>query len=103
MKAEPDSRIVKGKDVKFSIDDLEAIGVSQWDGVRNYQARNIMQSMHKGDLVFFYHSNTKTPGICGLMTVEREAYVDHTAFDESHPYFDIKSKKEKPTWFMGTC
>ncbi|OCF35896.1 hypothetical protein I316_02390 [Kwoniella heveanensis BCC8398] len=50
MKAEPDSRIVKGKDVKFSVDDFEEIGVSPWDGVRNHEAKKIMkEKMKLGD------------------------------------------------------
>ncbi|RIA97052.1 PUA-like domain-containing protein [Glomus cerebriforme] len=103
MKAEPDSRIVKGKDVKFSINDLADMpdGVSQWDGVRNYEARNIMKDKMKiGDKVLFYHSNCKTPGIAGLAEIVKEAYPDYTAFDEFHPYYDPKSNKDNPRWFM---
>ncbi|KAK7696145.1 hypothetical protein QCA50_000796 [Cerrena zonata] len=66
MKAEPDSRIVKGKDVKFSVDDFEAAGTTPWEGVRNAEARNIMKSMHVGDKVLFYHSNCKNPGIAAF-------------------------------------
>lgn len=51
MKAEPESRIEKGKDVKFSVDDFEAVGTSPWEGVRNYQARNFMKEMRAGDKV----------------------------------------------------
>ncbi|CAB4391177.1 unnamed protein product [Rhizophagus irregularis] len=103
MKAEPNSRIVKGKDVKFSIDDLADMpdGVSQWDGVRNYEARNIMRDKMKvKDKVLFYHSNCKTPGLAGLAEIVKEAYPDYTAFDESHPYYDPKSNKDNPRWFM---
>ncbi|CAI2181852.1 12397_t:CDS:10 [Funneliformis geosporum] len=103
MKAEPESRIVKGKDVKFSIDDLANMhnGVSQWDGVRNYEARNNMKNgMKIEDKVLFYHSNCKTPGIAGLAEIVKEAYPDYTAFDEFHPYYDPKSNKDNPKWFM---
>ncbi|KAI9331669.1 thymocyte nuclear protein 1 [Zopfochytrium polystomum] len=100
MKAEPESRLEKGKDVKFSIDDLAAVGHSSWDGVRNHEARNNMQSMRVGDLVLFYHSNCKQPGIAGIAKVSKLAYPDHTAWDSSHPYFDKKSNPEKPTWYM---
>ncbi|ORX65720.1 DUF55-domain-containing protein [Linderina pennispora] len=103
MKAEPESRIVKGKDVKFSIDDLYEMkdSTSCWDGVRNYEARNIMRDKMKiGDKVLFYHSNCKTPGIAGTATVVREAYPDYTAFDPEHPYYDPKSKADVPKWFM---
>ncbi|KAJ3193976.1 Thymocyte nuclear protein 1 [Irineochytrium annulatum] len=101
MKAEPDSRIIKGIDVKFSIDDLEEIKVSPWDGVRNHTAKNIMRDrMRVGDQVLFYASNTKVPGITGLCKVAKPAYVDHTAFDTKHPYYDAKSDKTNPRWFM---
>ncbi|KAL8778682.1 MAG: hypothetical protein Q9213_007296 [Squamulea squamosa] len=99
MKAEPDSRVEKGKDVKFSIDDLEkAVEPEAWDGVRNPAARNNMRSMLKGDLAFFYHSNCKTPGIVGIMEVVGEHSVDESAFDKEHPYYDEKSTRDKPKW-----
>ncbi|ORY28039.1 EVE domain-domain-containing protein [Naematelia encephala] len=97
MKAEPDSRVVKGKDVKFSVDDFEAMGTSPWDGVRNHEAKNIMKSKMKvGDKVLFYHSNTKVPGIFALAEVAREGYPDRT----SHPYYDPKTSQSSPTWYM---
>ncbi|KAJ8087207.1 hypothetical protein PM082_006037 [Marasmius tenuissimus] len=68
LKAEPDSRIVKGKDVKFSVDDFESVKTSPWEGVRNYEARNLMKEMKTGDKALFYHSNCKNPGssqFCG--------------------------------------
>ncbi|KAI9891673.1 MAG: hypothetical protein M1814_002423 [Vezdaea aestivalis] len=99
MKAEPESRIVKGVDVKFSIDDLKAQGGPEaWDGVRNYVARNHIRSMKKGDFAFFYHSNCKNPGIVGIMEIVQEATTDETAFDASHPYFDPKDSPEKAKW-----
>lgn len=94
MKSEPDV---------FGIDHLaEMPGQTEhWDGVRNYQARNMMRDQMKvGDLVFFYHSNTKVPGIVGIMEVVREGYPDHTAFDPEQKYYDPKSDPEKPRWFM---
>ncbi|KAJ1921044.1 hypothetical protein H4219_000902 [Mycoemilia scoparia] len=109
MKAEPESRIVKGKDVKFrqnikySIDDLADMEnqTSPWDGVRNYEARNIMRDRMKiGDEVLFYHSNCKQPGIAGLCEVVRDAYPDFTAFDKDHPYYDPKSDEKAPRWFV---
>ena len=67
----------KGKDVKFSIDDLKtATEPEPWDGVRNPTARNNMRLMMKGDLAFFYHSNCKVPGIVGTMEVVREHSTD---------------------------
>ncbi|RKO87330.1 PUA-like domain-containing protein [Blyttiomyces helicus] len=101
IKAEPDSRLTNGVDVKFSIDDLAAKGTSSWDGVRNYQARNIMRDQMKlGDQCFFYHSNTKMPGIVGIAEVCRESYPDFTAFDPAHPYYDPKSDAANPKWMM---
>ncbi|KZV87365.1 DUF55-domain-containing protein [Exidia glandulosa HHB12029] len=101
MKAEPDSRVVKGKDVKFSVDDFEVAGTTAWEGVRSYEARNIMRDkMRVGDKVLFYHSNCKNPGIAALAEVSKEAYPDHTAWDASHPYYDAKTDKDKPRWYM---
>ena len=92
MKSEPDT---------FSIDDLKAVKTEPWDGVRNYQARNMMRDqMKKGDKIFFYHSNCKVPGVVGLMKVVREAYPDHTAHDPESKYYDPKSSEEAPRWFM---
>jgi predicted RNA-binding protein with PUA-like domain len=94
MKSEPDV---------FSIDDLAARPGRRdyWDGVRNYQARNMMRDqMRKGDQVFFYHSNCEHPGIVGIAEVVREGYVDHTAFDSQSPYHDPKSNRDDPRWYM---
>ncbi|KAI0722477.1 PUA-like domain-containing protein [Earliella scabrosa] len=100
MKAEPDSRIVKGKDVKFSVDDFESAKTTPWEGVRNAEARNLMKEMVVGDKVLFYHSNCKNPGIAAFAEVSKEAYPDYTAWDTSHPYYDAKTDKEKPKWYM---
>ena len=94
MKSEPDV---------FGVDDLmKAAGKTDtWDGVRNYQARNMMRDeMKKGDLVFFYHSNCKEPGIAGIMKIVREGYPDHTAFDPDEKYYDPKSDPDNPRWYM---
>ncbi len=92
MKSEPDT---------FGIDHLEANRTEPWDGVRNYQARNMMRDeMKKGDRVFFYHSNCKEPGVVGLARVEREGYPDFTAFDPAQKYYDPKSDPQKPRWYM---
>jgi len=78
FKSEPESRMQNGREMKFSLDDLaaEKDGTAHWDGVRNFEARNCMQRMKKGDLGFFYHSNTKKsrPGIVGIVKVVKEAY-----------------------------
>ncbi|KIY51689.1 DUF55-domain-containing protein, partial [Fistulina hepatica ATCC 64428] len=101
LKAEPNSRFVKGKDVKFSIDDFEAVKVSPWEGVRNYEARNLLREMEIGDKALFYHSNCKCPGECWpSLQVSKKAYPDHTAWDESHPYYDPKTDRDNPRWYM---
>ena len=89
MKSEPDA---------YSIDNLKKDGVTLWDGIRNYQARNFMRKMNKGDKVFFYHSNCKPPGIVGLMEVIDLNIIDPTQFDKESKYFDPKSKPENPRW-----
>ncbi|XP_059041565.1 thymocyte nuclear protein 1 isoform X7 [Mustela lutreola] len=72
MKSEPESRLEKGVDVKFSIEDLKAEPkqTACWDGVRNYQARNFLRAMKLEQEAFFYHSNCKEPGIAGLVKVD---------------------------------
>ncbi|KAJ7666169.1 PUA-like domain-containing protein [Mycena polygramma] len=100
LKAEPDSRVVKGKDVKFSVDDFEAAKTSPWEGVRNYEARNLMKEMKLGEKALFYHSNCKNPGIAAFAEVSKEAYPDNSAWDSAHPYYDPKTKQDDPKWFM---
>lgn len=102
MKSEPESRIEKGVDVKFSIEDLKAQPeqIACWDGVRNYQARNFLRAMKLEDEAFFYHSNCKEPGIVGLMKIVKEAYPDHTQFEKNNPHYDPSSKEDNPKWFM---
>lgn len=93
---------MKSEPSEFSIDDLKNLPgkTEPWDGVRNYQARNMMRDeMKKGDRVFFYHSNCKEPGIVGLMTVHKEGYADHTAFDPEDKHYDPKSDPDNPRWF----
>jgi predicted RNA-binding protein with PUA-like domain len=95
--------LMKSEPTAFSIDDLKDMPkqTEHWDGVRNYQARNMMRDQMKvGDQVFFYHSNCKVPGIVGIMEVVRESYPDHTAYEPQSKYFDPKSSPEKPRWFM---
>ena len=95
--------LMKSEPSEFSIDDLEQRPeqIEHWDGVRNYQARNMMRDdMKSGDQVFFYHSNCDEPGIVGLARVVREAYPDHTAFDPDDKHYDPKSRLESPSWYM---
>ncbi|CDR49767.1 RHTO0S32e00430g1_1 [Rhodotorula toruloides] len=101
VKAEPESRIEKGVDVKFSIDDLERVKVSSWEGVRNHQANSYLRDQMKKDhLCLFYASNCKVPGVTGIAKVVKEGYPDHNAWDPKHPYYDPKSDPDKPRWYM---
>ncbi|HEX5435708.1 MAG TPA: EVE domain-containing protein [Gemmatimonadaceae bacterium] len=94
FKSEPDS---------FSWDDLlkSPRRTTCWDGVRNYQARNLLRDdIKKGDLVFFYHSSVDPTAIVGVAEVVHEGYPDPTAFDRKAHHFDPKSDPTKPTWYM---
>lgn len=93
MKSEPET---------FSVDDLASAPkqTEHWDGVRNYQARNFMRAMRRGDQAFFYHSNCAEPGIVGIVRVVREAYPDFTALDPNSSYFDPKSSASNLRWDM---
>ena len=73
---------------------------TSWDGVRNYQARNFMRAMKRGDLAFFYHSSCAEPGVVAIVEIVREAYPDLTAQDKSSEYYDTRSTPEKPIWDM---
>jgi len=91
MKSEPDA---------FSIDDLARVEIEPWDGVRNYQARNMLRDqMQIGDQVFFYHSNCEIPGIVGIAEIATSGYPDDTAHNPDAKYYDPKSTAENPRWY----
>lgn len=93
--------LVKSEPGAYSIDDMEKDGITFWDGVRNYQARNFMRDeMKKGDRVLFYHSNADPNAVVGICEIVKEGSPDHTAFDPIDKHFDPKSDKENPTWIM---
>jgi len=93
--------LMKSEPSEYSIDHLKRDKVEHWDGVRNYQARNMMRDQMKiGDLAFLYHSNCDEIGIVGVMTIHKESYPDHTAFDPKDKHYDPKSDPDKPRWFM---
>ena len=93
---------MKSEPAVFSFDDLKARpgSTDHWEGVRNYQARNYMKEMKKGDFMLFYHSNCEVPGVVGIAEIVREAYPDHTAYDLLSQYYDPKSLPDKPRWSM---
>ena len=82
----------------YSMDDLRRDRRTMWEGVRNYQARNLMREARKGDGVLFYHSQTKE--VAGLAEVVKEAYADPTQFDKRSKYFDPKSDPAEPRWSL---
>lgn len=95
--------LMKSEPSEFGIDDLKNCPgkTEAWDGVRNYQARNMLRDqMKKGDLAFFYHSNCAEPGIAGIMTIHSKSYPDPTAFDPRDKHYDPKSDPDKPRWFL---
>lgn len=91
--------LMKSEPAAFGINDLEHLGESPWDGVRNYQVRNMMRDqMRVGDRALFYHSSTKEVGVAGEMEIVSEAFVDPTQFDKKSQYYDDKSTRENPRW-----
>lgn len=101
MKAEPETRIVKGHDVRFSAQDFERDGTTSWEGVRNHEAKKLLkETIQEGDKVLFYASNTKVPAITAHAHIIKSGYPDHNAWDPNHPYYDPKSLESSPTWFM---
>ena len=95
---EPNYWLMKSEPDAYSIDSLKNDEITLWDGIRNYQARNFMRKMVKGDKAFFYHSNCKPPGIVGLMEVIDMNIVDPTQFEKNSKYYDPKSNPENPRW-----
>jgi len=95
--------LMKSEPSVFSIDDLARAPkqTTSWDGVRNYQARNLLRDeMRRGDQAFLYYSSCAVPGIVAIMQVVKEAYPDPTAFDRRHHHYDAGSDPRKPRWFM---
>lgn len=95
--------LMKSEPGCFSIDDLAQAPqqTSPWDGVRNYQARNLLRDeIRAGDGVLFYHSSCADPAIVGLAEVVRGGYPDHTAQDPRSDHYDPKSSPANPIWYM---
>ncbi|MEP6906205.1 MAG: EVE domain-containing protein [Gemmatimonadales bacterium] len=95
--------LFKTEPTSFSFDDLMKAPsrTTSWDGVRNYQARNMLRDEIKpGDMVFVYHSSSDPTGIAGIAEVVRGGYPDPTALDPRDHHFDPKSKADAPSWYL---
>lgn len=95
--------LFKSEPTAFSIDDLSnrPKQIAHWDGVRNYQVRNLLRDVIKqGDLAFFYHSSCDVPGIVGIIEIVSNGYPDFTAWDKKSEHYDPKSTQTQPRWYM---
>ena len=90
--------LIKSEPKTYSISDMKKEKICIWDGVRNYQARNFLRQMNQGNLAFFYHSNTRFPGIIGLVKILETGIADPTQFDPESKYYDPKSTPNTPRW-----
>lgn len=92
--------LVKSEPGTYSIDDLQKDGSTSWEGVRNYQARNLIREMQQGDPVLFYHSSASPTGVAGIAEITKPAYPDHLAWKKGNTYYDPRSTPGDPVWFM---
>jgi predicted RNA-binding protein with PUA-like domain len=95
--------LMKTEPSAFSVADLAAAPrrTTAWDGVRNYQARNMLRDqMKRGDQAFLYYSSTEVPGIAAIMQVVKEGYPDTTAFERRHHHYDPDSDPKNPRWYV---
>jgi predicted RNA-binding protein with PUA-like domain len=91
--------LMKSEPSTYSIDDLKRDRRTCWDGIRNYQVRNMLRDdVKKGDTVLFYHSSCDEPGVVGIAEVVREGYPDPTQFDPEDAHFDPASPPDAPRW-----
>ena len=94
--------LLKSEPSTFGIDNLAAAPrrTTSWEGVRNFQARNMLRDdMKAGDQAFFYHSSCPEPGIAGIVEIVRAGYPDPSAWDPKSQYHDAKSPRNKPLWY----
>jgi predicted RNA-binding protein with PUA-like domain len=97
----PRNWLLKSEPGAYSIEDLERDGRTHWEGIRNYQARNLLRDeLRPGDGVLFYHSNADPPGVAGVAVVTRAGYPDPSARDPRSRYFDPKADAVDPRWYM---
>jgi len=93
--------LFKSEPTTYSFDDLIRDGETEWDGVRNFQARNMLRDEIKhGDGVLFYYSSTKPQAIVGTAKVVREGHSDETAWDPKSGHSDPKSTPDDPIWYV---
>ena len=94
--------LIKSEPDVFSIHDLSKAKkqTTHWEGVRNYQARNFLRAMTRGDLALYYHSNGEPSAVAGVVEIVREAHPDPTAWDPRSDYHDPKASPENPVWSM---
>ena len=95
--------LMKTEPSTFGLETLAAAPkrTTPWDGVRNYQVRNMIRDeMKKGDLAFLYHSSCAVPGIVATMSIVKPGYPDPTAFDRKNHHYDPDSDPKNPRWFM---
>jgi predicted RNA-binding protein with PUA-like domain len=95
--------LMKTEPATFGVEHLAAAPrrTSPWDGVRNFQARNMLRDeMQRGDEAFLYHSSCAVPGIAAIMRIVKSGYPDATAFDRRHHHYDADSDPKNPRWFM---
>jgi predicted RNA-binding protein with PUA-like domain len=94
--------LMKTEPSTFGVDDLAKAPkkTAVWDGVRNYQARNMLRDdFRKGDQALLYHSSCDVPGVAGVVDIARTAYPDPTAFERKHHHYDADSDPENPRWY----
>jgi predicted RNA-binding protein with PUA-like domain len=92
--------LMKCEPAAYTIDDLERDGRTGWEGVRNYQARNLLRDEIKaGDAVLFYVSSADPSGVTGVAKVLKGGYPDPFAVRKGHKYFDPDSDPANPTWY----
>jgi predicted RNA-binding protein with PUA-like domain len=91
--------LMKSEASAYSIDDLKKDKSTLWDGVRNYQARNLMREMTVGDQALFYHSNADPSAVVGIHEVSGPAEPDPTQFDSSDSHYDPKATPASPIWY----
>src|SRR6202140_2424596 len=95
--------LMKTEPATFGVEHLAAAPrrTSAWDGVRNFQARNMLRDeMRRGDQAFLYHSSCALQGIVAVIQIVKRGYPDPTAFDSNNYHYDANSDPAHPRWFM---